>query len=331
MPAYSATTSSRNREKTGYDDEALPPAYEENARPAVPEGLYVITNRRSRLVLDLRDGESRDGALCYAYTRNNNDCIDHQFWIVKQNGSNGAYTLQNIRGGHFLSLPWKLFSIPLKQQVTEPIICHAREPKGTNRLNQEWHIQTKSTGSYAIQSARTHKFLDVRQGWLVNSLLLSPGSEENEGQVWDLERVSRTTQEIRTILCEWRPHILSRLFQPYPDDAQYFLLPHELRKAIWEREGLHQHGSVQYAFDYDDFVTKAKAAANSWARYRFRVGGYSALFGVVYGEAKKGPRAYNWYLAPDMRSLVFFDAQTGKEYTQTTLEEFEFEPTFATF
>lgn len=74
--------------------------------------------------------------------------------------------------------------------------------------------------STRIQNARTHKFLEVREGWLMNSLLLSPGSEENKGQVWDFERVSRTTQEIRAILGAWRPNLLSRLFQPYPDDAQ---------------------------------------------------------------------------------------------------------------
>ncbi|KAG8902660.1 hypothetical protein FRC01_009518, partial [Tulasnella sp. 417] len=59
--------------------------------------------------------------------------------------------------------------------------------------------------------------------------------------------------------------------------------------------------------------------------------GYSILFGIIYGEARKGPKAYNWYLSPDMCSLVFFDAQSGKEYGPAALDGFGFEPTFATF
>lgn len=57
--------------------------------------------------------------------------------------------------------------------------------------------------------------------------------------------------------------------------------------------------------------------------------GYSVIFGIVFGEARKGPKAYNWYLSPDMRSLVFFNAQTGKEYTPVALDDFGFEPRFA--
>ncbi|KIO26697.1 hypothetical protein M407DRAFT_24010 [Tulasnella calospora MUT 4182] len=83
-------------------------------------------------------------------------------------------------------------------------------------------------------------------------------------------------------------------------------------------------------FDYDDFVIKSKDAVKSWARDRFppEQDRYSILFGIIYGEAKTGPRAYNWYLTQDMRSLIFFDAQTGKEYTTEALDAFGFEPTF---
>lgn len=59
--------------------------------------------------------------------------------------------------------------------------------------------------------------------------------------------------------------------------------------------------------------------------------GYYVLFGIVFGQAQKGPKAYNWYLSPDMQALVFFDAQTSKEYTTSGLEHFGFEPSFVMF
>lgn len=52
---------------------------------------------------------------------------------------------------------------------------------------------------------------------------------------------------------------------------------------------------------------------------------------MMFGETRRGTRAYNWYLTPDMYSLVFFDAQTGQEYSPAALEVFGFEPMFVTF
>lgn len=63
----------------------------------------------------------------------------------------------------------------------------------------------------------------------------------------------------------------------------------------------------------------------------FQIRGFAILFGMVYGEARRGPKAYNWYLMNDMCSLVFFDPQTGKEYSVAGLDGFGFEPTFAMF
>lgn len=62
-----------------------------------------------------------------------------------------------------------------------------------------------------------------------------------------------------------------------------------------------------------------------------QVQGVSVLFGIIYGEARKGPKAYNWYLTRDMCSLAFFDAQTGEEYSAAALDGFGFEPTVINF
>ncbi|KAG8894893.1 hypothetical protein FRC01_012687, partial [Tulasnella sp. 417] len=58
---------------------------------------------------------------------------------------------------------------------------------------------------------------------------------------------------------------------------------------------------------------------------------YTILFGVIYGNSRAGPKAYNWYLSNGMLDLIFFDAQTGQESTSAALDAIQFEPTFATF
>ncbi|KAG9040654.1 hypothetical protein FS837_000358 [Tulasnella sp. UAMH 9824] len=296
---------------------APPPAYETEG--VLPDGLYVLTNIMSRTVLDLRwgglmgkalqlahhtssdstsfitTGSSSAGTRCAGYSRNTNERIDHQLWIVKHDSSNDTYTLRNFRGGTYLDL------------------------EAGNTYN----------GTYATCSA-----------WV----------GDGDHLLWALERVSRTTGEIKAILASWKSGLLDRLFQPYGDDAQYFVLPYELRKSIWERTNLQRQTVRKHVFDYDNFVIKAKDAVISWGRDRLLVDvslkfillkprvlftyrlaqEYSILFGVVYGNARTGPKAYNWYLSSGMHDLMFFDPQTGQEFTSAALDAIRFEPTFAT-
>ncbi|KAG8917505.1 hypothetical protein FRC01_002402, partial [Tulasnella sp. 417] len=58
--------------------------------------------------------------------------------------------------------------------------------------------------------------------------------------------------------------------------------------------------------------------------------GFGVLFGIVYGATPNERKAYNWYLTDDMLSLVFFDPQTGKEYSSGALDASGFVPTLAT-
>lgn len=89
---------------------------------------------------------------------------------------------------------------------------------------------------------------------------------------------------------------------------------------------------MPYLFDYDLFLIKTKDKVHSWARDLFpvEIRGFGVLFGIVYGEAKKELKAYNWYLTDDMFSLIFFDPVTGREYSAEALNGSGFEPIFAT-
>lgn len=306
----------------------VPPAYGADGQDhPLPGGLYILTNKMSRTVLDLNGGGSSGGTRCTGFSRNTNDCIDHQLWIIEHNASNNTYTIQNLRGGTYLDLQGG------KRDNGSQVTCYPRSLADGTRKNQEWRIIEQASDEHKIRCTRTNTYLEISGGNTSNGTNATCSAKVDGGdhQLWSVERVSRTAQEIKALLGSWKPNIVSRLFQPYGDDAEYFVLPFELRKTIWEGTKLQRQTVRKHVFDYDDFVIKAKDAVSSWARDRLRIDGYSVLFGVVYGDAKKGPKAYNWYLSNDMHDLMFFDAQTGREYTPAAVKAFEFEPTFATF
>ncbi|KAG8941221.1 hypothetical protein FRC04_004673 [Tulasnella sp. 424] len=323
------------------DNSAPPPSYEEEHITELPEGLYIFANKTGEMVLDLPEsgwfsllfrpesvGLGEQTPIQLFHRRN-------QLWIVKRDGSGGAFTVQNLLWGSFLSAPVKVYETYLvlfRKEVGSPVVKGNRRSLNARlRSHQEWRIGKTSAELFTVHCEHNNTFLDIVGLGQLHAVLGSvriPGREE---QLWELERVSRTGQEIRKILSDWKPDLASRIFEPYPDDAQYFVLPYELRKSLLDRAGISRQGYIKYAFDYHDLVIKAKDSISSWARGRFAASGYSLLFGVIYGEAERGPKAYNWYLASDMRSLAFLDAQTGKEYTTAALDEFSFQPVFATF
>lgn len=73
---------------------------------------------------------------------------------------------------------------------------------------------------YRVHCADNDKFLDIAGSGQLHRITCSERSLGREEQLWELERVSRTGQEIRKILSDWKPDLASRVFEPYPDDAQ---------------------------------------------------------------------------------------------------------------
>ncbi|KAG9049470.1 hypothetical protein FS837_010163 [Tulasnella sp. UAMH 9824] len=116
------------------------------------------------------------------------------------------------------------------------------------------------------------------------------------------------------------------------ETVKYFVLPSELRRSLWDQTDLQQQLVKPHLFDYDLFVIKTKDKVQFWARDEFpvEIRGFGVLFGIIYGEAKKELRAYNWYLTDDMCLLIFFDPLTGREYSTEALDRSGFEPIFAT-
>ncbi|KAG8992789.1 hypothetical protein FRB90_000900 [Tulasnella sp. 427] len=227
-----------------------------------------------------------------------------------------------------------LIEAPSRQRENKSrVFAHKRVESGSGRANQEWRILEEISGYYTIQCARTDTFLEIIDGQPDNGIgvTCSSNAKDSDHQLWELERASRSGHEIKSIIGLWRLELLDRLVEPYGDNVQYFVLPHTLRTTIWEGTKLARQSVRNGTFDYDDFLIKMKDAVNTWARDRLRLDGYSVLFGLIYGETRRGPKAYNWYLSPDMTALVFFDAQTNREYTIRSLDDFGFKPNFMLF
>lgn len=103
-------------------------------------------------------------------------------------------------------------------------------------------IKLLTTHRDSLQCAKTGTFLEIQQGCLIFRHLFalfahpfrSRFSKPDNGikatcskrvdggdhQLWELERATRTTAEIKSILQSWKPDILSRLFQPHDDENE---------------------------------------------------------------------------------------------------------------
>jgi len=295
----------------------------------LPEGIYILINKASRTLLDLAGGKPSNGTKCQGWRQLYNESFASSRWVIRHDGADHSYTLTNIKSGSLLDLEAG------KGENGAKVTGWNRPPESQvkSRAHQEWHIANNGEGFYTLRNAQTSTLLELDRGspddgtWATCSAFI----DGKDSQLWDLEKVTRSGEEIISVLGDWNEPLLSRLCQPYSLEAQYLVIPEELRRQIWDRAGLRLQPLRKHIFDHDDFVVKAKEAVTTWARDNFKVDGYSVLFGLVYGQATKGSKAYNWYLTPDMHSLVFFDAQTGKEHTTAALAAKGFQPSFAVF
>lgn len=311
------------RPKDEAEAEVQPPAYggpSGDKDVPIRDGLYILMNKMSRTVLDLWHPKS--GTQCQGWSQYS---LGNQLWIVQKSPDKDTYTLKNIQHAAFLDL------LAGNPENGAPAIGHHRVE---DSLNQEWRIVEHAPYYYTLQCAKTNTYLEIPGGNSENGTktTCSNAALKMDHQLWILDRVSRSGQEIRSIIERWKPGLLSpRLFLPHGETAEYLGLPAIHCRSLWEKTNLQRQPIQPLFFDYDLFVVKSKDAVHSWAKNTFpaETRGFSILFGSIYGDAKKGPKAYNWYLTSDMCSLVFFDPQTGKEYSAAALDELGFEPSLA--
>lgn len=290
----------------------------------VPMGLYVLINKGTNMLLDLRGGNRASGSPCEGWPRNFNEKIDHQFWVISHNQADGSHKIMSYRAGTFLHL---------ESGKHERVVAFNRVGDGDSNHHQQWKISGQLGAKYyTIECLGSHKFLEIAHSKTANGapVTCSPQAHDDH-QLWEVLKVSCTHQCIRGLIQSWKPELVKHLVRPFADDVQYFVLPDKLRDSIYDATQLLNQPVRKGTFDHGDFAIKVKDAVKTWARDRSPTDGYSVLFGIIYGEASKGPNAYNWYLSSNMKSLVFFDPQANKEYKSADLDSFGFKPSCAVF
>lgn len=83
-----------------------PPSYEGNSEQvtSMREGLYTLTNKKSRNHLDLSGGNPTSGSQVQGYEQNTEEDIGNQLWLLMKDGLNDTYTLRNLQSGTYLDL-----------------------------------------------------------------------------------------------------------------------------------------------------------------------------------------------------------------------------------
>ncbi|KIO23029.1 carbohydrate-binding module family 13 protein [Tulasnella calospora MUT 4182] len=275
-PGYFYPTSTpfichKTREMQGVinPENELPANVAEGVISLMTEGLYTLTNKKIRKLLTLSNADIHSGTPCVGWPRSTDPILDFQLWVLKRANTDGAYTLMSLRAGTFVDL------LAGNGENNAGVVAHSYVGSEPGRPNQEWRIAEQDHGYYTIQCVSTGTFLEMdgesAEQW--RRISCSSATQDRSLQLWSLDRVSRTTLEIKEVMGSWKPDLLnpSRLFQPYGDQDEYWVLPYELRKTLWNETKLLDQAICRNTFDYDDFVIKVKDKMNSWARDTLRI------------------------------------------------------------
>ncbi|KAG8901658.1 hypothetical protein FRC00_005699 [Tulasnella sp. 408] len=211
-----AATNMQSNKSAENDTNVLPAYSNEIESQRIPEGLYVLINKKTRTLIDLGGGNTGSPASCEGWPRNVNEKIDHQLWIISQVEAGENYRIMSYRAGTFLDLEAG------KSDKKSRVMAYKHVGKGDSRLHQEWKISAEVHGYHTIQCAKTGTFLEIADGKPDNGahLVCSPEANDKDHQFWELERVSRTSQEVKAVIQAWKSELLDRLVQPYGDNVQ---------------------------------------------------------------------------------------------------------------
>ncbi|KAG8902412.1 hypothetical protein FRB99_004515 [Tulasnella sp. 403] len=198
---------------------------------------------------------------------------------------------------------------------------------------QRWDLIDKG-GYYCIKNVGMQTYLHLQNGSSENNVeaQISSFTEGNDNQLWFLDRLSRSADEIRSIL-RGNP-IMSEVSDQtitYYDNVQYLVLPNRLRESAYSISGLEKRMRREGLFDFEDFNIKLRDAITTWGNDHIALDGCRILFGIVHGSCEGQLYPYSWTLTEDCRSVVFFDAYLGKELTAASLGELGFKARFAVF
>ncbi|KAH8101213.1 hypothetical protein BXZ70DRAFT_934980 [Cristinia sonorae] len=279
----------------------------------IERGIYYISNAGAPIVMDMLSGESSDGARIGAWSLVDPSGINsyHQQWFIEPvdecaDPYDEKYTIRNIKSGSYMDLA---NTIPYTNGAT--LIGRARGGD-----SQHWYIRPDEGGSVRFCNSVTETYLDLNQGTSSKGAVIAGWLWVGYGpsrfnQLWRLERVSRTGEEIREQL-KSHPSIGQELMIRRPN-AIFIVPPRAILQEIYKQSGLKSTRLRKGLFECDDFAFGLKAAVATWADKNLGADGFSVLCGMMFVDSRHGSHAINWTLSDDTSnpSLLVVEPQDG--------------------
>ncbi|KAJ7720545.1 hypothetical protein B0H16DRAFT_1604554 [Mycena metata] len=275
---------------------------------SIPEGIYLITNIKARIAVDLKDGLSKIGTPVQAWEEPTSSDIMllNKLWLVKptQRKDTQTYIICNLRSGTYMSLHEENPTCVVGDYPNT-----AQFGQTPETLIQEWQF-VKVGDSYRIKNAQSKTCLNLESGKEANGTpIIVWGDSDTTNQLWNLKSYSATYDDIIAALQD-SPYGMDD-FKYYPSNTLYFVVPQPLLIQIWDASALRGRNRPQI-FSGDDHAIAFKAAVNDWAFRNIKANHFSPLCGVHVGERQTDGDdcAYNWTLSEDRKSVLFFETKT---------------------
>ncbi|KAJ7203435.1 hypothetical protein C8J57DRAFT_1735284 [Mycena rebaudengoi] len=297
---------------------------------SLPDGIYLISNARAPIVLDLcahpdltpqwieanetRMWESGMVTQAWKVPPGDPDFVEKEdsflskLWIVKSTGRKDlqTYTICNLRFSTYIN-------IRQRNDVMIVTGCDLAAPGN----NQEWEF-IKVGLNYRIKNVKWKASLNLDSGKdETGTPIIGWGDSDTPNQLWNLKAYSVTYDDILTALQD-SPYAMED-FKYYPDNTLYFVVPKPVLTKIWKTTGLGEKQNRSQIFAPDDFAIAFKAAVNDWAYSNIKADKLTPLCGIIVGESP-GPEyhAYNWVLNMSdnstANSVLFFFPKNGVFY-----------------
>ncbi|KAI0317225.1 Moa, A lectin from the mushroom marasmius Oreades in complex with the trisaccharide Galgalglcnac [Amylostereum chailletii] len=289
--------------------------------PSFARGVYFMQNIKAPVFVALSEGSKVIGWQKFPWddtpATTDNKVFSHLWLIDPVTGKDDTFTLRNLMGGTYLSLPGA--------NATNGTLIVGGSPNSAQEI--QWIIKAPTggqAGTFKIQHAVAKTFVDLYGGGSTNGTAINGWAGDwniagNANQNWVFERVSRTSGEIKTAVLA-NPDI-STDFKSFLADSDYLLLPRGFWQNIWNSSDLKNRRWRSEIFDCDDFATVEptfciipvfKAEVAKWGDTNIKADNISVLCGLMYGTSDRGGHAYNFAIMSNTpNKVVFFEPQTN--------------------
>lgn len=281
--------------------------------PPIEAGLYTITNRQSRTVMDLQGGSPNSGTVIQSWAKTPSLAnFFNQLWWIERVPGQDYYLIRNARSGTVMDLDG---GGSVDRTRIHGWVFNRSDP-------QHWFINGDGKEGYSLFNVYGGLTPDVKEGCPTNGIpVLGYKSHGAFNQLWFLDRVSQTPEEVGVLLKN--SPFVGVDFHRYPDHIAYVNCPEAVIREIWISKGLGGDKWRPSSYDFNEYAKTMQGAVCEWMCANLRIPGLGILFGTMYGRNNKGENhAFNWYTNDKLDKIAIFDPQSGNVSERIGYEAF---------